>query len=77
MEDGREEYTDWQEFANQCTENLELLEPTDLYNLLQQSTVYSNLSDPNFLLLIGKVVLKKIRSLPRQLPSTLFLFTLG
>ncbi|VDH99527.1 serine/threonine/tyrosine-interacting-like protein 1 [Mytilus edulis] len=52
MEDGREEYTDWQEFANQCTENLELLEPTDLYNLLQQSTVYSNLSDPNFLLLI-------------------------
>ncbi|XP_052075261.1 serine/threonine/tyrosine-interacting-like protein 1 [Mytilus californianus] len=52
MGDGREEYSDKHEFANQCTENLELLEPTDLYNLLQQSTVYSNLSDPNFLLLI-------------------------
>jgi len=35
-------------------EGLEILEPTDLYNLLQQSTVYSNLSDPNYLLLIGR-----------------------
>ncbi|KAK3586407.1 hypothetical protein CHS0354_013111 [Potamilus streckersoni] len=29
-----------------------LLEPTDLYNMLQQATVYSNLSDHNYLLLI-------------------------
>ncbi|KAL3858333.1 hypothetical protein ACJMK2_012927 [Sinanodonta woodiana] len=29
-----------------------LLEPTDLYNMLQQATVYSNLSDQNYLLLI-------------------------
>lgn len=35
-------------------EGLELLEPTDLYNILQQSTCFSNLSDPNYLLLIGE-----------------------
>lgn len=35
-------------------EGLTLLEPTDLYNMLQQATVYSNLSDQNYLLLIGK-----------------------
>lgn len=29
-----------------------LLPPTDLYNMLQESTVFSNLSDQNFLLLI-------------------------
>lgn len=33
-------------------EGLDILEPTDLYNMLQQSTIYSNLSDPNYLLLI-------------------------
>lgn len=33
-------------------EGLVLIDPTDLYNLLQQSTIYSNLSDQNYLLLI-------------------------
>lgn len=33
-------------------EGLVLLEPTELYNMLQQATVYSNLSDQNYLLLI-------------------------
>ncbi|KAK3083863.1 hypothetical protein FSP39_004313 [Pinctada imbricata] len=33
-------------------EGLVLLEPTDLYNMLQQATVYSKLTDPNYLLLI-------------------------
>lgn len=33
-------------------EGLELLDPSDLYNLLQQSSIFSNLSDPNYLLLI-------------------------
>lgn len=36
-------------------EGLEILDPTDLYNMLQQATIYSNLSDPNYLLLIGKL----------------------
>lgn len=36
-------------------EGLVLLEPTELYNILQQATVYSNLSDQNYLLLIGKL----------------------
>lgn len=31
---------------------LTLIEPTELYNILNQSTVYSNLSDPNYLLLL-------------------------
>ena len=35
-------------------EGLVLIEPTDLYNMLQQASVYSNLSDNNYLLLIGK-----------------------
>lgn len=35
-------------------EGLELLDPSDLYNLLQQSSIFSNLSDPNYLLLIGE-----------------------
>ena len=34
-----------------------LLEPTDLYNMLQQATTFSNLSDQNYLLLIGKLIL--------------------
>ncbi|XP_046572806.1 serine/threonine/tyrosine-interacting-like protein 1 [Haliotis rubra] len=33
-------------------EGLEFMEPSDLYNMLQQSTVFSCLSDPNYLLLI-------------------------
>ncbi|XP_052798539.1 serine/threonine/tyrosine-interacting-like protein 1 [Mya arenaria] len=33
-------------------EGLVLLEPTELYNMLQQASVYSNLSDNNYLLLI-------------------------
>ncbi|KAL5017250.1 hypothetical protein ScPMuIL_006839 [Solemya velum] len=33
-------------------EGLHLLEPSDLYNMLQQATVHSNLSDLNYLLLI-------------------------
>ncbi|XP_076452305.1 serine/threonine/tyrosine-interacting-like protein 1 [Babylonia areolata] len=33
-------------------DGLELIEPNALYNLLQQATVYSCLSDPNYLLLI-------------------------
>ncbi|KAL4223112.1 Serine/threonine/tyrosine-interacting-like protein 1 [Mactra antiquata] len=33
-------------------EGLVLLEPTELYNMLQQATVYPNLSDLNYLLLI-------------------------
>ncbi|KAH3891810.1 serine/threonine/tyrosine-interacting-like protein 1 isoform X2 [Dreissena polymorpha] len=33
-------------------EGIALLEPTELYNMLQQCTVYSNLSDHNYLLLI-------------------------
>ena len=36
-------------------EGLILLEPTDLYNMLQQATQFTNLSDPNYLLLIGTV----------------------
>lgn len=35
-------------------EGLELLEPTELYNMLQQATIFSNLTDPNYLLLMGK-----------------------
>ena len=31
-----------------------LIEPTDLYNLLNQGTQYPCLSDPNYLLLLGK-----------------------
>ena len=31
-----------------------LIEPTELYNILNQQTVYPCLSDPNFLLLLGK-----------------------
>lgn len=34
---------------------LELCEPTELYNLLNQATVYPCLSDPNYLLLLGKL----------------------
>lgn len=33
-------------------DGLQLIEPTTLYNKLQQATVYPNLSDPNYLLLI-------------------------
>ncbi|XP_050410627.1 serine/threonine/tyrosine-interacting-like protein 1 [Patella vulgata] len=33
-------------------DGLRLLEPCDLYNMLQQATVYSCLSDPNYLLLM-------------------------
>lgn len=33
-------------------DGLVLLEPTDLYNMLQQATTFSNLSDQNYLLLI-------------------------
>ena len=36
------------------------LEPTDLYNMLQQATNFSNLSDQNYLLLIGKRLLNVI-----------------
>lgn len=35
-------------------EGLELLDPTELYNMLQQATIFSNLTDPNYLLLMGK-----------------------
>jgi hypothetical protein len=35
-------------------EGLELLEPTELYNMLQQATVFSNLTDPNYMLLMGE-----------------------
>ena len=38
-------------------DGLVLLEPTDLYNMLQQATTFSNLSDQNYLLLIGKLIL--------------------
>ncbi len=31
-----------------------LIEPTELYNLLNQGTIYPALSDPNYLLLLGK-----------------------
>jgi len=31
-----------------------LIEPTELYNILNQETVYPCLSDQNFLLLLGK-----------------------
>nr|XP_022343310.1 serine/threonine/tyrosine-interacting-like protein 1 [Crassostrea virginica] len=33
-------------------EGLELLEPTELYNMLQQATIFSNLTDPNYMLLM-------------------------
>lgn len=36
-------------------DGLTFIEPKALYNLLQQATFYSCLSDPNYLLLIGKV----------------------
>lgn len=32
-----------------------LIEPTELYNILNQETVYPCLSDQNFLLLLGKI----------------------
>jgi len=32
-----------------------LIEPTELYNILNQQTVYPCLSDSNFLLLLGMV----------------------
>lgn len=35
-------------------EGLELLEPTELYNMLQQATIFSNLTDTNYMLLMGK-----------------------
>ena len=38
-------------------EGLQLLEPTDLYNMLQQATVYSKLTDPNYLLLLGNIII--------------------
>ena len=31
-----------------------LIEPMDLYNLLNQGVQYPSLSDPNYLLLLGK-----------------------
>lgn len=34
---------------------IELMEPTDLYNILNQETVHPALSDPNHLLLLGKL----------------------
>ena len=33
-----------------------MCEPTELYNILQQATSYPCLSDPNYLLLLGKLV---------------------
>lgn len=35
-------------------QGLEFIEPMELYNLLQQGTNYSRLSDTNYLFLIGK-----------------------
>ena len=32
---------------------VELIKPSVLYNILNQRTVFSSLSDPNYLLLIG------------------------
>lgn len=37
-------------------EGLELLEPTELYNMLQQATIFSNLTDPNYMLLMGRPI---------------------
>ena len=40
-------------------DGLALIEPTDLYNLLNQGALHPVLSDPNYLLLVGKYISNK------------------
>ena len=39
---------------------MELIEPTELYNLLNQGTTYPCLSDTNYLLLLGKLTVSPV-----------------
>jgi hypothetical protein len=42
---------------------LKLIEPIDLYNLLNQESVHPSLSDPVFMLLLGEVLLESLVSM--------------